>query len=103
LDQAIAKKAQDEAQLAEAAKDLERDQVLLTRTAVPQQTVDQQQEKVDQLRAAVQGDEAAIESARVQFGYATITAPIDGRVGLRSLIPATSSIATIPARSRSSH
>jgi multidrug efflux system membrane fusion protein len=87
LDQAIAKKAQDEAQLTAAEKDLERDQVLLARAAVPQQTVDQQQAKVDQLRATVKADEAAIESARVQLGYATITAPIDGRVGLRQLDP----------------
>jgi multidrug efflux system membrane fusion protein len=87
LDQAIAKKAEDGAQLAAAEKDLARYQALLPRQAVPQQTVDQQQAKVDQLRATVQADQAAIESARVQLGYATITAPIDGRVGLRQLDP----------------
>src|ERR1700716_1680918 len=43
LDQAIAKKAEDEAQLAAAEKDLERDQVLVQRQAIPQQTLDQQQ------------------------------------------------------------
>jgi membrane fusion protein, multidrug efflux system len=87
LDQAIAKKAQDEAQLASAEKDLERYQVLVARQAVPQQTVDHQQASVDQLRATVNADAAAIESARVQLGYATIAAPIDGRVGLRQLDP----------------
>jgi membrane fusion protein, multidrug efflux system len=87
LDQAIAKKAEDEAQLAAADKDLARDQVLLARQAVPQQQVDQQQAKVDQLRATVAADQAAINSAQVQLGYATITAPIDGRVGLRQLDP----------------
>jgi multidrug efflux system membrane fusion protein len=84
-DQAIAKKAEDEAQLAAAEKDLERARTLLQRQVAPQQTVDQQQAKVDQLRAAVNADQAAIESARVQLGYATITAPIDGRAGLRQL------------------
>jgi membrane fusion protein, multidrug efflux system len=85
LDQAIAKKAEDEAQLASAERDLERDKALLPRLAVPQQTVDQQQAKVDQLKATVDADQAAINSAQVQLSYATITAPIDGRIGLRQL------------------
>jgi membrane fusion protein, multidrug efflux system len=85
LDQAIAKKAEDDAQLAAAEKDLARYQALLPRQAIPGQTVDQQQAKVDQLRATVKADRAAIDSALVQLGYATITAPIDGRVGLRQL------------------
>jgi multidrug efflux system membrane fusion protein len=87
LDQAIAKKAEDDAQLAAAEKDLERYRALLQRQVAPQQTVDQQQAKVEQLRATVNADQAAIESARVQLGYATITAPIDGRAGLRQLDP----------------
>jgi multidrug efflux system membrane fusion protein len=87
LDQAIAKKAEDEAQLAAAERDLARDQTLLPRQVVSQQTVDQQQAKVDQLKAAVNADQAAIEAARVQLGYATIVAPTDGRVGLRQLDP----------------
>jgi multidrug efflux system membrane fusion protein len=87
LDQAIAKKAEDEAQLAAAERDLARYQTLLQRQAVPQQMVDQQQAKVDQLKATVNADEAAIEAARVQLGYTTIVAPTDGRVGLRQLDP----------------
>jgi multidrug efflux system membrane fusion protein len=87
LDQATAKKAEDDAQLAAAEKDLERYRALLQRQVAPQQTVDQQQAKVEQLRATVNADQAAIESARVQLGYATITAPIDGRAGLRQLDP----------------
>jgi multidrug efflux system membrane fusion protein len=85
LEQAIARKAQDNAQLAAAEKDLDRYQTLLPRQVVPQQTVDQQQAKVEQLKASVNADQAAIESARVQLDYATITAPIDGRIGLRQL------------------
>jgi len=66
-------------------QDLARAQTLVQRQAVPQQTVDQQQAKVDQLKATVDADQAAIEAARVQLGYATIVAPIDGRIGLRQL------------------
>jgi multidrug efflux system membrane fusion protein len=42
---------------------------------------------VDQLKATVDADQAGINSAKVQLGYATITAPVDGRVGLRQLDP----------------
>jgi multidrug efflux system membrane fusion protein len=87
LDQAIAKKAEDDAQLAAAAKDLDRYAVLLPHQAIPRQTVDQQKAKVDQLKATVDADQAAINSAKVQLGYATITASVDGRVGLRQLDP----------------
>lgn len=87
LDQAIAKKGADDAQLAAAQKDLDRAAVLAARQAIPQQQLDQQQAKTDQLRATVAADQAAINSAQVQLGYATITAPVDGRVGLRQLDP----------------
>jgi membrane fusion protein, multidrug efflux system len=87
LDQAIAKKAEDDAQLAAAAKDLDRYMVLLPHQAIPRQTVDQQKAKVDQLKATADADQAAINSAKVQLGYATITASVDGRVGLRQLDP----------------
>jgi multidrug efflux system membrane fusion protein len=87
LDQAIAKKGEDDAQLAAAQKDLDRAAVLAARQAIPQQQLDQQQAKTDQLRATVAADQAAINGAQVQLGYATITAPVDGRVGLRQLDP----------------
>jgi len=72
-------------ELVQPGQDLARAQTLVQRQAVPQQTVDQQQAKVDQLKATVDADQAAIEAARVQLGYATIVAPIDGRIGLRQL------------------
>ena len=40
---------------------------------------------MDQLAAAVQADQAAIDSAQVQLNYATITAPIDGVTGIRQV------------------
>jgi multidrug efflux system membrane fusion protein len=85
LDQAKAKKAQDPALLVAAEKDLARDRMLVTRNAVSEQVLDQQVAKVDQLKASVAADDAAIETAQTQLDYITITAPNDGRVGIRSV------------------
>ncbi len=85
LDQSSAKKSQDEAQLAIARLTLTRDKELLTSKILPQQDYDTQQATVDQLEATVRGDQAAIDNAKVQLAYATITSPIDGRIGLRMI------------------
>ncbi len=85
LDQAVAKKAEDQAQLISAQKDLERFKTLVVKNAETQQNVDAQQAKVDQLKAMIEADQGAIESAQTQLSYATITAPIDGRVGFRQV------------------
>jgi multidrug efflux system membrane fusion protein len=85
LDQVVAKKAQDQAQLIAAQKDLERFKTLVLKNAETQQNVDSQQAKVDQFKATIDADQAAIESAQTQLSYATITAPIDGRVGFRQV------------------
>jgi multidrug efflux system membrane fusion protein len=85
LDQAAAKKSEDEAQLVAAQKDLVRFKTLVAKSVETQQNVDQQQGKVDQLKATVDADQAAIESSQTQLSYTTITAPIDGRVGFRQL------------------
>src|SRR4051794_23879701 len=61
LDQAKAKKAQDEAQLQNAQRDLARSTDLEQRGFAPRQPLDQQRAQVDQFTAAVQGDDAAIE------------------------------------------
>lgn len=85
LDQAKAKKAQDEAQLANAKIVLSRNALLLKNSVVDQQTYDTQKYAVDQLQALVAADQAAIENAQTQLDYARITAPISGRVGIRSV------------------
>lgn len=85
LDQAVAKKAQDEAQLIDAEKDLTRFKTLVAKNAETEQNVDAQQAKVDALKATINADQAAIEAAQTQLDYATITAPIDGVVGFRQL------------------
>ncbi|HEY7299691.1 MAG TPA: efflux RND transporter periplasmic adaptor subunit [Xanthobacteraceae bacterium] len=87
LDQAKAKKAQDEAMLVAAEKDLTRDKMLITRSAVSEQVLDQQVAKVDQLKASVAADDAAIETAQTQLDYTAIVAPSDGRMGVRLVDP----------------
>jgi membrane fusion protein, multidrug efflux system len=87
LDQAKAKKAQDQAQLTSAEKDLARSKTLVLSNITSQQIVDQQQGKVDQFKASIAADEAAIQTAETQLEYSTITAPSDGRVGVRLVDP----------------
>ncbi len=87
LDQAKAKKAQDQALLGSAQKDLTRFKALALKSIETQQNVDLQQGKVDQLAAAIDADDAAIETAQTQLDYTTITAPSDGRIGVRLVDP----------------
>lgn len=86
-DQAVAKKAQDEAQLANARLDLKRYEALAATNAGPRQQADQQRAQVAQLEAQVKSDQAAIDNARAYLNYTTISAPIDGRTGLRNADP----------------
>src|SRR5215467_1685853 len=83
LAQARAAKARNEALLANAKLDLERTSTLATREYATRQNLDTQRALVQQLEAAIQGDQAAIDNATVQLGYATITSPITGRTGMR--------------------
>jgi len=85
LDQAVAKKADDQAQLVDAQKDFTRFTTLATRNFETQQNVDLQQAKVDHFKASIDADQGAIEAAQTQLAYATITAPIDGVVGFRQV------------------
>jgi len=83
LDQAIAKKAQDEATLANARLDLERYEKLAAANAINKQQADTQRALVAQDQALVQADQAAIENAQATLGYTTVIAPIAGRTGIR--------------------
>jgi membrane fusion protein, multidrug efflux system len=87
LDQAKAKKAQDIAQFISASKDLERSNTLVKSNITSQQIVDQQQGKVDQLRAMIDADEAMIQTAQTNLDYTSIIAPNDGRMGVRLVDP----------------
>ncbi len=84
-DQAVAKKAQDEAQLANAKNDLTRYQQLAATNAINRQQLDTQRALVAQLTAQIASDQAAIEGAQAMLGYTKIVAPIDGRTGLRQV------------------
>src|SRR5580765_3004208 len=83
LNQALAKKAQDEAQLANSKIDLDRYERLAATAAINKQQADTQRALVAQYTALVQADQAAIDNAQAMLGYTTITAPIDGRTGIR--------------------
>jgi multidrug efflux system membrane fusion protein len=86
-EQAIATKAKDAAQLANAKRDLERYTVLQPQDLASKQTVDTQHALVDQLTAQVQVDQAVIDNARTQLDYTRITSPINGRTGIRLVDP----------------
>jgi multidrug efflux system membrane fusion protein len=82
-DQSVAKKAQDEATLANARLDLVRYQKLTVGHYGSQQQYDTQKYLVAQLEAQVRADQAAIDSAKTTLEYCTIRSPIDGRAGIR--------------------
>jgi len=83
LEQAIGKEGQDQAQLANAQKDLDRYTALAAMDYTSKQTVDTTRAQVAQLTALVKSDQAAISNARTQLEYTTISSPIDGRTGIR--------------------
>jgi len=87
LDQAIATRAKDEAQLQDAQLDLKRYTILAPQDLASKQQLDTQRALVAQLIAQVQADAAAIESARTQLNYTRITSPINGRTGVRLVDP----------------
>ena len=87
LQQAEGKRAYDQAQLANARVDLQRYQGLAQGAGVTRQQLDTQRAQVAMLEAQVRQDEAAIEQARTQLDFATIRAPLAGRVGIRQVDP----------------
>jgi multidrug efflux system membrane fusion protein len=82
-DQAVAKKAQDEALLTNARLDLERYVKLSQTNAINKQQLDTQRSLVAQLEAQVKSDQAAIDNARAILSYTDVVAPIAGRTGIR--------------------
>jgi membrane fusion protein, multidrug efflux system len=86
-DQALAAKAKDAAQLANAKLDLERYTLLQPQDLASKQTVDTARAMVDQLTAQLQVDQAVIDNARTQLEYTRITSPINGRTGIRLIDP----------------
>jgi membrane fusion protein, multidrug efflux system len=87
LDQALAKKAQDEANLKNAQLNLQRYTTLNKEEFSTRQQLDTQQASVDQLNAQIKGDQAAIDNAQTQVSYTTIRSPLSGRTGFRFIDP----------------
>jgi multidrug efflux system membrane fusion protein len=85
LDQAVAKKQQDAAQLANARIDLVRYQKLIALSSTSAQLADTQKATVAQDEAQVAQDQAQIDNARTQLSYTTITSPIEGLTGMRQV------------------
>jgi multidrug efflux system membrane fusion protein len=83
FDQAVAKKAQDQANLKNAQLDLQRYASLAKEDFSSRQQLDTQQAMVDQLIAQIQGDQAAIDNAQTQLSYTTIRSPLSGKTGFR--------------------
>ena len=83
LEQAQAKKAQDEANIGNSRHDLERYQSLAKSDYATRQQLDTQTAQVAQLTAQIAADQAAVDNAQTQLDYTTIKAPIKGRVGFR--------------------
>ena len=83
LEQAQAKKSQDQANVANASRDLERYQSLAKSDYATRQQLDTQSAQVAQLTAQIAADQAAVDNAQTQLDYATIRAPLTGRVGFR--------------------
>jgi membrane fusion protein, multidrug efflux system len=85
LDQVVAKKAQDQAQLANQRLDLIRYQQLSTTNAGSKQQYETQRALVAQTEALVNADQAQIDNAQATLGYTKIIAPLSGRAGLRQV------------------
>ena len=86
-DQAVSKKAQDEANLKNAQLNLERYNELAKKDFATRQQLDTQQATVEQLTAQIKGDQAAIDNAHTQLSYTTIRSPLTGRTGFRMVDP----------------
>ena len=85
--QARGARAKDEAQLAAARVTLGRYQTLLTQDSIARQDVDTQAALVKQLQGVVEADRASERAAELNVGFASIRAPISGRIGLRAVDP----------------
>ena len=83
LDQASARKIQNEALLTNARLELARVKSLVESDAESQRVLDEQAAKTAQLEASVKADQAAIDAAQLDFDFTTLRSPITGRTGIR--------------------
>src|SRR5215470_7288816 len=83
LEQAEATLTRDQAQLKNAQLDYQRYQGLFKEGVISQQQYDAQRALVGQLEGTIKADQAAIDNAKLQLVYTRVTAPVNGRIGLR--------------------
>jgi len=83
LNAAKAKKRQDEASLRLAQADVDRYAPLVKEGLAPRATLEQYQAQQAGLKAAIAGDVAEINRAKLELSYTIITAPINGNVSAR--------------------
>jgi membrane fusion protein, multidrug efflux system len=83
LEQSEAALARDQAQLKNAQLDYDRYQGLFKEGVISQQQYDAQRALVGQLEGTIKADQAAIDNAKLQLVYTRVTAPVNGRIGLR--------------------
>ncbi|WP_397473915.1 MdtA/MuxA family multidrug efflux RND transporter periplasmic adaptor subunit [Pusillimonas sp.] len=85
LDQALGQQRQNQAQLENAQRDLQRYQLLFKQNSIARQQVDAQAALVQQYLGSQKSDQAAVDDARLQLSFTEIVAPMDGRLGLRQV------------------
>ena len=85
LDQMMATRDRDQAQLTNSLANLDRYNQLLTKGDATIQLADTQKAQVVQLQSAIKSDEALIEAAKVQLEYTKLTSPIAGVTGVRQI------------------
>ncbi len=82
LEQAQAQLGRDQAQLTNIKTNLARNELLVQRGFATEQLVTDQQAQVTELEGTVKADQAAIDYAKLELAYATLTAPFDGVTGI---------------------
>ena len=87
LDEAVARKAADEANLVAARYDLKRYTDLAASQVASQQKLEQTKAVVAAGEASIHGDDAQIAAAQLNLDFTRITSPVQGRVGLRMIDP----------------
>jgi len=85
LDQARGQLAQNQAQLKGAQQELQRHRILFQQNSISRQSLETKETAVQQLQAQIKSNQAEVARAQVQLDRTRITAPLEGRLGLRKL------------------
>jgi multidrug efflux system membrane fusion protein len=89
LAKAKAQQQRDEAMLADLERQYKRSQDLVAQNFIAKSAAEATLSQLEAQRAAVAADRAAVQSAQVALGYATLRAPIAGRIGAVNIYPGT--------------